>query len=238
MFTSHSPYVLEEFTLEETVVLARDGHGVLGQSSISLPESVKPKRYRQEFRTRFCEGLLARRILVAEGATESASFPVVCRRLSELRPDIYSSLEALGICTIDAGGETNISILAKLYSDIGKRVFAICDKQTNRQKELIEAEADALFMHDYDDFEDLVMGNTTDDALRRFVNLIDWPQHLREKYPTPENQVQDALKDYFSCKKGDWGIADFLAQCSEDEIPQWLRDACISLKQICERAPC
>jgi putative ATP-dependent endonuclease of OLD family len=237
IFTSHSPYVLEEFTLEETVVLARDEHGVLGQSSISLPNSVKPKRYRQEFRTRFCEGLLARRILVAEGATEAASFPVVCRRLSELRPDIYSSLEALGICTVDAGGETNISSLAKLYSDIGKRIFAICDKQTDRQKGLIEAEVDTLFMHDYDGFEDLVLDNTTDDALRRFVNLIDWPQYLREKYPVPEEHVKDALKDYFSCTKGDWGVADFLAQCCEDEIPQWLRDACISLKQSCERAP-
>jgi len=63
LFTSHSPYVLEEFVLDETVVLGRDAEGVLRQSAIALPESVKPKRYRQEFRTRFCEGLLARRIL-------------------------------------------------------------------------------------------------------------------------------------------------------------------------------
>ena len=142
LFTSHSPYVLEEFALDETVVLARDAHGVLGQSAITLPDSVKPKRYRQEFRTRFCEGLLARRILVAEGATEAASFPVACRRLAELKPDTYSSLEALGICTIDAGGETNIPDLAKLYRDLGKRTFSICDKQTMRKKALIEAQVE------------------------------------------------------------------------------------------------
>src|SRR4029077_9664846 len=41
LFTSHSPYVLEEFTIDETVVLSRSAKGVLGRSAIELPESVK-----------------------------------------------------------------------------------------------------------------------------------------------------------------------------------------------------
>jgi len=237
IFTSHSPYVLEEFKLEETIMLSRDNQGVLSQSSINLPENIKLKRYRQDFRTRFCEGLLARRILLAEGATEASSVPVVCRRLSELNSNTYSSLEALGICAIDAGGETKIPSLAKLYKDLGKSVYAICDKQTDEQKTLIENEVDNLFMHEYDDFEDLVLNNTTDDALKRFANLINWPQHLREKYPVPENQVKEALKEYFLWSKANWGLADFFAQCNEDEIPQWLRDTCILIKQCCEGVP-
>ena len=234
IFTSHSPYVVEEFTLDETVVLARDAHGSLARSAIKLPDSVKPKRYRQEFRTRFCEGLLARRILIAEGATEAASFSVVCRRLAELRPNLYSSLEALGICTIDAGGETNIPDLAKFYRDLGKRTFAICDKQADEHKVLIEAQVEILFMHDEKGFEDLVLKNTTVDALERFVKLIEWPTHLKQKYPDPEQEPQEALREYFDGKKADWGIADFLAQCSEDEIPNLLRHGCALLKTICE----
>jgi putative ATP-dependent endonuclease of the OLD family len=238
IFTSHSPYVVEEFTLDETVVLARNAHDdSLVRSVIKLPDSVKPKRYRQEFRTRFCEGLLARRILIAEGATEAASFPVVCRRLAELNPNSYSSLEALGICTIDAGGETNIPDLAKLYRELGKRTFAICDKQTDEHKTLIEAEVEFLLMHNEMGFEDLVLKNTTFDALKRFVKLIEWPTHLKQKYPDPGAEPQEALEQYFGAKKADWGVADFLAQCNEDEIPQWLRDGCASLKTICEPAP-
>ena len=237
LFTSHSPYVLEEFTLDETVVLGRNAQGVLGQRAIALPESVKPKRYRQEFRTRFCEGLLARRILVAEGATEAAAFPVVCRRLAELNPETYSSLEALGICTIDAGGETNIPDMAKLYRELDKRTFSICDKQEAGHKALIEAEVELLLMHAEKGFEDLVLKNTTEDALRRFTKLIDWPPHLTAKYPDPEAQVTAALSDYFGWTKANWGIADFLAQCTEVEIPQWLRDACIDLKAACTPAP-
>jgi putative ATP-dependent endonuclease of OLD family len=236
IFTSHSPYVLEEFTLDETVVLARNADGSLSRSVIILPDSIKPKRYRQEFRTRFCEGLLARRILVAEGATEAASFPVVCRRLAELNPDTYCSLEALGICTIDAGSETQIADLAGFYRGLGKRTFAICDKQTDARKALIEAEVESLFMHDEKGFENLVLKNTTEDALKRFAKIIEWPTHLVQKYPSPEVQIKDAISEYFGVKKADWGVADFLAQCNEAEIPQWLRNACASLKGLCEPA--
>lgn len=90
LFTSHSPYVLEEFPHEEVVVLSRSSLGVLTQNSINLPPSIKLKRYRQDFRKNFSEGLLAPRVLVAEGATEASAFPVVCRRLEELNPAEYS----------------------------------------------------------------------------------------------------------------------------------------------------
>jgi putative ATP-dependent endonuclease of OLD family len=233
LFTSHSPYVLEEYAIDETVVLARKSDGVLGQAAINLPDSVKPKRYRQEFRTRFCEGLLARRILVAEGATEAAAFPAVCRRLVELKPELYSSLEALGICTIDAGGEDNIPDLARFYRLLGKRTFSICDKQSDELKALIEPEVELLLMHGEKGFEDLILKNTTEDALKRFTKLIDWPPHLKTKYADPQAQALAALADYFGWAKANWGIADFLAQCSEAEIPQWLREACMALRAAC-----
>jgi len=165
IFTSHSPYVLEEFGLEETVILSRSVEGALVQSSISLPASVKHKRYRQNFRTRFCEGLLASRVLIAEGATEAASFPVAARRLAELAPEKYASLEALGICTIDAGSETQIADLAGLYRSLGKQTFALCDKQTKESKEAIKAQVDELLMHDENGIENLVLKGTTQAAM-------------------------------------------------------------------------
>ena len=237
IFTSHSPYVLEEFPIEETVVLGRDAEGMLEQRTITLPASVKLKRYRQEFRTRFCEGLLARRVLVAEGATEAQAFPTVCRRLSELDPDTYSSLEALGICTIDAGTDSRVADLAKLYRELGKEVYGLCDRQPAENKALIDAEVKILFMHDEHGFEDLVLKNTTEDALKRFAGMIDWPPHLIVKYPDPMADASTALKEYFKGAKANWGIADFLVQCTEAEIPEWLRVACVKLKSACMPIP-
>lgn len=233
LFTSHSPYVLEEFETEETVVLARDGSGHLEQRTIVLPEIVKLKRYRQEFRTRFCEGLLARRVLIAEGPTEYDAFPVVCRRLAELVPGKYLSLEALGICTVDAGGEKNVSGMAELYRELGKLTFAICDKQDKENLALIEEQVERLLMHEEKGFEDLVIKGTTQEAMERFLKLVELPEHLQRLYPEPADQAASALKEYFIWSKGMGGTADFLAQCSEEEMPVWLRDAALCLKEAC-----
>jgi putative ATP-dependent endonuclease of OLD family len=237
LFTSHSPYVLEEFSLEETVVLTRDTNGVLARHIIALPENVKLKRYRQDFRTHFCEGLLARRILIAEGATEASAFPVACRRLAELNPDTYSSLEALGICTINAGSENNIPGIAQFYRELGKHTFAVCDKQESKNKVLIDVQVELLLMHGEKGIEDMVLKGTTKDALERFTKLIDWPQHLAQKYPIPEAQAATAVRKYFIWSKGNDGIADFIAQCSEAEIPEWLKDAALKLKAACMPTP-
>lgn len=238
LFTSHSPYVLEEFETDETVVLARDADGLLVRNSIVLPENVKLKRYRQEFRTRFCEGLLARRVLIAEGPTEYSAFPVACRRLAEINSEKYSSLEALGICTVDAGGETNIAGTAKLYKSLGKVTFAICDHQEDaHNKALIDAEVALNLMHEHKGSENLVLNGTTNDALCRFSSRLGWPDRLEDKYSKyKEKPYKDFLEKYFADTKGIGGLADFLAQCSEEEIPHWLRDAALKLKAVCTPA--
>jgi len=239
LFTSHSPYVLEEFAMEETVVLTRDAEGLLGQRAIELPVNVKLKRYRQEFRTRFCEGLLARRVLLAEGPTEYSAFPVVCRRLAELNPENYQSLEALGICVVDADGETNVPGMAQLYKTLGKQTFAICDKQElASNKALIEAEVELLLMHDEKGSENLVLKGTTKVALERFAKQLGWPDDLDQKYfQFKDKPYEDFIEKYFKDTKGTGGLADFLAQCSETEIPEWLCEAAQKLKTACLPAP-
>ena len=234
IFTSHSPYVLEEFRLDETIVLSRAGDGKLAQASVHLPDCVKHKRYRQEFRTRFCEGLLSRRILIVEGAVEASAVPAVARRLAEISPTKYISLEGLGICTMNAGAETQIADLGELYRSLGKTIYGFCDKQSTAGEAAIKAKVDELFMHSEKGFEDLVLKNTTMAALERFTDLVNWPQHLIEKYPNPRDDVLAAVNDYFRWSKGDWGIADFLSQCTEDEIPQWLRDCCVKLRELAQ----
>ena len=231
--TSHSPYILEEFDTDETIILNRNSDCELTQASPALPANVKQKRYRQEFRTRFCEALLSRRVLVAEGTTEAAALPAVARRLSELNPTKYTSLEALGITVLDAGSETQIADLAGLYRALGKETFALCDQQDPAAKATIESVA-TLFMHGEIGIENLVLKNSTQQALQRFAGLFTWPPHLKKKYPNTTTNTASALSEYFQWSKGNWGLADFLAQCTEAEIPAWLRDVCVNLKSACE----
>ena len=234
LFTSHSPYVVEEFDVGEVTVLSRESNGVLKQSSIELPPSIKHKRYRQEFRTRFCEGLLARRILLAEGATEAASVPAAARRLAEIDSEKYSSFEALGLCTVDAGGDGNIADLGRLYSDLGKTVYAVCDMQAAPSQAAIEAQVAKLFMHNETDIEKLVLKNTTQAALERFIDAIELPPHLMARYPTPKENALEVVTEFLGWAKGNWGLAEFLAQCDKAEIPEWIRNTCRDLRELCQ----
>lgn len=234
IFSSHSPYILEEFGVEDISVLMRGEDGILKQAGINLPASVKPKRYRQEFRTRFCEALLSRRVMVAEGATEAATIPAAARRLSELDPATYSSFEALGISTLDAGGDGQIADLGKLYSGLGKTVYAVCDQQTPASQAAIEAAVTKLFMHGESDIEKLVLNNTTQTAMERFIDALTWPQHLATAFPNPKANASEALSKYFAWSKGDLGLAEFIAQCTEAETPEWIRQVCRDLRQLCQ----
>lgn len=235
LFTSHSPYVLEEFSIGNTVVLSRGDDYILHQHEIQLPKSVKLKSFQQEFRTRFCEGLLSRRVLLAEGATEADSISAVFRRLEELNPERYSTLESLGICTIDAGSENKIKGLANLYSSLGKEVYAFCDKQSEESKAAIEAAVDMLFMHQEKGFEDLVIKNTSEDAIKRYIEEIEWPEKVLRRCPQPEKEPIKAFRLYLIDKKAEKAAAEFLVQCNEDEIPSWLREACIAIKDSFEK---
>lgn len=232
LFTSHSPYVLEEFNIENIVVLNRGSDFVLNQHFINLPKSVKVKRFHQEFRTRFCEGLLSRRVMLAEGATEADSISAVFRRLEEIDPGKYSSLESLGICTIDAGSDSQIKDLAILYSSLGKEVYAFCDKQDDADKDEIESVVNHLFMHEEKGFEDLVLKNTTTQAMTRYAEGLVWPDKITNKYPKPDDELFKALRMYFKDMKAEKVAAEFLVQCQEDEIPEWLKDSCISIKKL------
>lgn len=233
IFTSHSPYVIEEFSVDETVPLARGNEGILTQQKIELPKGIKAKFYRQNFRTVFCEGLLARRVLVAEGATEALAFPAVARRLAELQPEKFQPLENLGVCTINADSEKKIVPMAVLYKKLGKAALGVCDKQSITDEVSLKAALDLLLMHDQKGFERLLVDGTTDAALERFFDSISWPQALEGKFPDPKADLRNAAFEYFRKHKGEGAAADFLVQCDINEIPEWIREAVAAIQEFC-----
>ncbi|WP_028486836.1 ATP-dependent nuclease [Thiomicrorhabdus chilensis] len=234
LFTSHSPFVLEEFEIKDTLVLTRGSEGTLERKSITLPSGVKLKSYRQNFRTRFCEGLLARKVLVAEGATEASAFPAACRRLYELEPDKYLPLEALGISIIDAGGEKHIPNIASIYKGLDKQTFSICDAQTEENQQRIEEQVELNLMHEEKGFEKLVVNGTTEDALNAYADSIDWPPHLREKFfPLNNENTRTAILEFFKSTKAEGTVADFLSDLPIEAIPEWIKSAAEELKTKC-----
>lgn len=242
IFSSHSPYVLEEFAPEEVLVLRRD-QGELVAIPSTYPPNVKPKQYREEFRKRFAEALLARHVLLAEGRTEYDAFIVAARRLSDLGEEGYKSLEAMGVAPLDAGGESKIAPLATHFGSLGKRVFAVCDRQPEVSRASLLASGCELFESPYEGFEELLVSTTAEGALRRFAGALvegnEWPSHLSKltPYSTMDlNALRAALREYLAWAKGAAGAAELLDLCTKDEMPPFVLDTLRDLSQALEPA--
>jgi putative ATP-dependent endonuclease of OLD family len=239
LFTSHSPYVLEEFSPSEIIVLCRGGDGSLSGTPVSFPNHIKPKFYSKEFRLGFAEALLARRVLIAEGETEAAAYPAAARRLNELDATTYSSFEALGIAVFTARTQSQIAPYGKLFRSLGKVTFAVFDKQDDAAQQAAIFEAiDHPFEISTKGFEDLLLAETAETALRRFGGELiasgEWPGHLSEVKPVPSMslvELRGALKLYLRWSKGSAGAADLIGLCTLEEMPATVKATVSSIKK-------
>lgn len=240
LFTSHSPYVLEEFSPEQVLVLNRTD-GILSAIAATYPPSIKPKGYKEEVRKRFCEALLSRRVLIAEGRTEYDAYPAAARRLHELHPDEFRSLEALGIAIIDAGTDAQVAPMGAYYTKLGKKVFAVFDHQDEVQKNKILAAVEHPFEAAEKGFENVLLNGTTELALRRYAEQLvvdgDWPTHFSAKTPKAETAYPDLLdimRDFFKWAKGNGAAADFLTTCTREEMPKFIVETLIAIQTLVE----
>jgi len=238
LFTSHSPYVLEEFKPSQILVIKRES-GVLSGVVAEYPPTIKPKKYRSEIRQRFCESLLARRVLITEGRTEYDAFPAAARRLAELHPEEFQSLEAMGIAIVNAESETQVAPLGHFFRSLGKTVFAVFDKQSATSKAEIEKEVDYPFEATEKGFENIILDETAEPALRRFVQFLiendEWPSHLNSEKPsitTPLLELKLALEKYLGWSKGKGDAADLLMQCSKAEMPNFITETLTSIQKF------
>jgi putative ATP-dependent endonuclease of OLD family len=238
LFTSHSPYVLEEFRPEEIVVLTRDGQGVLTGKTAGLPPPIKLKAYRQTLRQSLCEGLLARRVALVEGRTELDAWGSLARRLAEEDPSTFASFESLGVALVESGGDSGIAPLGRYYVDLGKQVFALYDRQSDPVQ---AAQINAVQMHRFEaaehGFENVVLNGCNEARLRLFAQELvrdgDWQKANGTNRPEDDSTVEELRKSLLKvCKKGKGEalLADFLLTLPIPEIPLYLRNTLASIR--------
>jgi len=240
IFTSHSPYVLEEFSPSSIMVIQKM-NGVLKEVKAEYPPAVKPKKYKEEFRRKFCEALMARRVLIIEGRTEFDAIPSVARRLEELNPIKFAALEGLGIAIINAESDSQLAPLGSFFSSMGKVVFAIFDKQESDAKAEIEGSVHHPFESTEKGFERTVINGLSELTLRRLAaDLVyrgRWPPHLASRTPSSSmthESLKESMFEFLKHSKGDGDCSDLLVQCDESEMPRYLISVINSIKHIVE----
>lgn len=242
MFTTHSPYVLEEFEPEKMTVLAREhGSGLLTSTQVSLPPQLRAKAFRTSIRTRFCEALLARRVLITEGDTEAASYAALAKTAARANPKRFARLDTRGWAIFDAQGETNVAAFAGYFRGLGKEVATVFDKQPPDRLAEITANSDHVFEQPHAGFEDLLLAEVPITAIRTHVDgLISeggWPTHVAHPEDASDDAYKKAVRKFLSKTKGDRFAADLVAELEEVDFPKSMVDVLEGLKAASEPAP-
>lgn len=178
--TSHSPYVIERFEPDSIIVIRREG-GELTSAPVTDASDLKYKTYRKN-RRQFAEALLARAVLVVEGATEGSLLPVVSDRLSDELGQSYDHLDLAGVSLFDAEGDVSVPSFANVFKALGKRVYGVHDEVkgglTAEQQELTKA-FDIYRELPFKSVEALLLSEVPPPVHRRFLALAE----VRDDYP-------------------------------------------------------
>lgn len=238
IFTSHSPYVLEEFSPDNVVVLSNK-NGILSSKPAKLPPTVKMKTYRDDLRRKYFESLLSKRVLITEGRTEYDVYSAAARHLEDLDPDKYSSFDRMGLALVNAETDTQVAPLGEYYKNLNKSVYAVFDKQEEEMSERIRGIVNKAYEAQEHGIERVVINGVDEAALRRYsLSLVSekrWPKHLSKTVPTKDmsyDELQKSMFDYFKGTKGDGSLAELIVSCSEAEMPAFIKETIADLKAV------
>ncbi len=232
--TSHSPYVIEKFDPDHVVVLSRDEAGTLTSNNVVLPADFKLKRYRDN-RRQFAEAVLARAVLVVEGATEAAIFPAVADILDRDGTVNYQHLDLAGISVFDAGNDVSVPVFAPVFASMGKPVFGIHDAPKRPLESNVAAktaEFSRYYVIPHPGVEKLLVTEIPVAVQRRFAASMasrsDYPQECGNlNGAESEDAIRAHVQELLEHRKGSAdGYARLLiAECtSRAELPSSIAD--------------
>ena len=236
--TSHSPYVIEKFEPSRTVVITRDGQGALTSRGVTLPPDFKPSKYRV-YRRQFAEAILARAVLVVEGATEAALFPAVSDIL-EADPTVpdYVHIDLAGVTVFDAQSDVNVPLFAPVFKALNKPVYGIHDQPTTPLAPALVTKA-ADFTH-YEELahksvEKLLVAEVPVGIQRSFLLAV----AQRDDYPSgcarlaaeaSDEEVRALASKVLVARKADGYGALLITACkSRSDVPAVLADFLLAI---------
>jgi putative ATP-dependent endonuclease of OLD family len=225
--TSHSPYVIERFTPENTFLLTRAAGGKLETMCVADATGLKENDYKRYARKGLAECMLGKGVVIVEGATESHALPVLARCL-EASDATLNPLDLAGVSVFDAESDGPIPKFAKFFQALGLKTFGFYDAKNRpaAEKAKFAAVLDVNEEHPYKGFEELLSAEVPVVRLRFFLQeLLDSgidAAHYKipTTLPADEIAVRKLIVSVLSSSKGAGWSARLLEQCSPSEYPK------------------
>lgn len=222
--TSHSPFVIERFEPEQTLLLSRrPDSSVVGQR-VSDSSGLRGNDFRRYARRGLTECMLGKGAIVVEGLTEFHALPVVARTLEEANADLQP-LDIAGVAFFDAESESKMAKFGNFFQSLGLRTFGFYD-HAPRSAQKKQALVDAYTVdceHQYAGFEALVVTEVPVDRLWSFLEDLRQTGdngHLSVPELRPaEEEVRNLVMSALKGGKGAGWAARLLEGCELDELP-------------------
>lgn len=223
--TSHSPFVIERFEPNQTLLLKRDNDAYVSTMKISDASGLKNKDFQRYARRGLSECMLGRGSIVVEGLTEFHSLPVIARIMEENNPDLQP-LDIAGVVFFDAETESNMSKFGKFFKDLGLKTFSFydhIDRKPEKKQELIDA-FDIDFEHPHTGFEVLIVNEVSLNRQWEFLNDLrnsgdNGGFQIPEERPG-DDDLKQIVKSALKGNKGTGWAARLLEGCTAEELPQ------------------
>ncbi|MFB6700892.1 ATP-dependent endonuclease [Streptomyces rubiginosohelvolus] len=207
---------------------------------ITIPSGFRLKRYLANQR-QFAEAVLASAVLVVEGATEAALFPIVSDVLDrDSDPSLkdYIHIDLAGVTVFDAQGDTSVPLFAPVFKAMGKPVYGIHDTPTSSLTADAVAKAGQFTRYEvisYSGVEELLATEVPVDVQRRFLAGVaarsDYPQEVGflDDY-ADEASARKLTTQVLKKKKGDGYAALLISQCkTRAELPSTLASLLVQI---------
>lgn len=223
--TSHSPYVMEQFELDEILILKRNDAGEVMGVQASQTSSIKEKTYKRYIRRGISEAMLGRGVIVAEGLTEQSVLRAVADKMEQANHDVYP-LDLSGITIFTVDGDGSLSMFGSFFKGLGLKTYAFYDNKSNRtdeEKQKLNISFDVVNETSYTGMEKLMIEETP--VLRQWEFLVQIRDegeqtHLTIPSSIPSDQeIKSLTLSALKSNKGNSYAARVVDLCATDELP-------------------
>lgn len=221
ILTSHSPYVIEEFGLDQILAVKRDVNTLMAKAVPTV--DIKEKALRNN-RRQLAEAILAQAVIVAEGTSEVAMLLAASTMLEAFDgtgATPYLHFDLAGVSVFDAGSQSSVPKWGPFFSSLGRKVAAFHDKPKEEWTEDNKTNLstyDINFETSYKGLEDLLTSEIPLAVLKAFLDQVkefpDYPTHLGLPSPSDSSEkTKELVRKVLGQRKGDGYSAYLIRTC-------------------------
>jgi len=171
--TSHSPFVIERFEPEQTLLLSRGPDSSVVGMKVSEAGGLKGNDFKRFARRGLTECMLCKGVIVVEGLTEFHALPAAARKMEDADPTLQP-LDIAGVAFFDAETEGAMPKFGTFFKRLGLKAISFYDylvRSPEKKKQLVDA-FDIDFEHSYTGFEALAVSEMSLDRLWAFLDEL------------------------------------------------------------------